>query len=529
MAPAPPEPTATAAATTTVAMRELLWASDALYAAELDDAGVVLDANPGLRRVRPEGLRGAPITDLMAAGQRSALLRAVEAATEAWSAMTLTFLAATGEATDDRAVRLLRTDAGVLLVAEPARVDQDHLVEQILELNDELLTTQRVLGRRQRELERSRAEAEAATERAAQLEAITLVGLARPDDAFGDVLGMARGILRCNGAALSLVGDGGRIEVQATSGLGSSAHRPLAEAIVAAGQAQGDGAFAGVPLRLNGTVVGLLQIQIDGGAQPDTLRLLEAVGERAALVIGHTQLLERERSISEVLQRSLLPQGLPEVPGAELAAHYRPQAHELHLGGDFYDATLLPDGRLSLAIGDVAGKGLPAAVLMGRLRSSLRAYVLDGRSPGEVLDRLDRLVAEADDFATALHLVLDVETGEGRAASAGHPSAVLRDAEGRAAFADTPPTVPLGLGRSGRRETPVALPPGGSLLLYTDGLFERRGTDPDDRFEALRVACETAPRPLEALAGHLIRVMGDQGFTDDVAMLALRRADDAGS
>ena len=513
------EPTAT--------LRALLWASEALYAAELDHHGLILDANPGLcRGAGRERLDGTEVSDLLARGQRPALLAAVAAATEEWRGLTLTFLGPGGEATDDRAVRLLRTGDRVLMVAEPARADRDHLVEQVLELNDELVAAQRSLGRRQRELERSRAEAEAATRRAAQLEAITFAGLARPDDALTELLGIARTILGSDGATLTLLHEDGRtLRERATAGLAPAPDPALVRAVAESGRPRLTDTFAGVPLMLDGSVAGVLQVQSAraGAFAKEDLRLLEAVGERAALVVGHAQLRERERRISETLQRSLLQQRLPEVPGLTLAARYRPQAHAVHVGGDFYDATVLPGGRVSLAIGDVAGKGLRAAAVMGQIRSALRAYVLDGRSPGEVLDRLDRLVVEADDFATALHLILDPATGEIELASAGHPPVLVRAASGAVAFAKTPAAPPLGVGWHERREDRLVLAPGEMLLLYTDGLFERRGKDPNDRLDVLRAATESASGDLAASLDHLIAALAGDGFGDDVALLAVRR------
>ena len=508
-------------------LRALLWASEALYAAELDRDGLILDANPGLRRgTGSDALAGTSVADLLARGQRPALLTAVAAATEAWTGLTVTFLGSGGEANDDRVVRLTRAADRVLMVAEPAQVDRDHLVEQVLELNDELVTAQRALGRRQRELERSRAEAEAATRRAAQLEAITLTGLARPDDALTELLEIARTILGSDGATLTLFEDDGRtVRERATTGYAPAADPEFLRTVAETGASRLDDVLAGVPLTLDGTAAGVLQVQSErpGAFAKTDLRLLEAVGERAALVVGHAQLLERERRISETLQRSLLPQRLPSVPGLTLAARYQPQAHAVQVGGDFYDATVLGDGRVSLAIGDVAGKGLRAAALMGQLRSALRAYVLDGHRPAGVLDRLDRLVVEADDFATALHLVLDPETGALDLARAGHPPALLRAASGEVTFAETPTTPPLGVGWPDRREDRLVLGPGEMLLLYTDGLFERRGKDPRAQLDALRAATESAARDLGATLDHLIAVFGGEGYSDDVALLAVRR------
>ena len=161
-------------------------------------------------------------------------------------------------------------------------------------------------------------------------------------------------------------------------------------------------------------MIGALSVRAAGSNSfsEQDLRLLELVGERVALAIGQARLREREQHLAQTLQQSLLPESLPEVPGFVVAAHYHP--HTASVGGDFYDAIALDGGRLGLAIGDVTGKGLRAAAAMGRLRSGLYAYALEGAPPAQVLTRLGRL-AEADGaLATAQYLIVEPDSGRGR-------------------------------------------------------------------------------------------------------------------
>ena len=159
---------------------------------------------------------------------------------------------------------------------------------------------------------------------------------------------------------------------------------------------------------------------IEVGAAPprrftqEELRLLELAADRVALAIDHARVFEREHKIAETLQRSLLPERLPGIPGIGVAARYLPAATEAEVGGDWYDVIPIPGGSVGLVMGDVAGKGLAAASMVGRLRSALRAYALEGHDPAIVVERLNRLVfteLEESQMATLLYLVFDPADG----------------------------------------------------------------------------------------------------------------------
>jgi PAS domain S-box-containing protein len=184
------------------------------------------------------------------------------------------------------------------------------------------------------------------------------------------------------------------------------------------------------------------------------------------------EVYEREHTIAETLQRSLLPERLPSVEGLEIAARYLPAGRGAAVGGDWYDVLERPDGRVALVVGDVVGHGLRAAATMGQLRNAFRAYALSESSPAEVMARVNRLVisGEEEAMATALYLVVDRETGEVTFASAGHPPPLVLSADG-ARFLEGGRSVPVGAAEPGVfREATAVLPKGASLLLYTDGL-----------------------------------------------------------
>ena len=263
----------------------------------------------------------------------------------------------------------------------------------------------------------------------------------------------------------------------------------------------------------------------------DRRQLLLGVVEQCGLALERAELFEAEHEVALTLQRSLLPQCLPARGAVELAAVYRPGSRGLNVGGDWYDAVELPDGRIALAIGDVVGHGLGAATVMGELRMSMRPYFLDGLPPDEVLRRLNALVVGTDDrtaigqaFATAAAAVLDADAGRIELASAGHPPPVLVG-PGGASFLDVPAGPPVGaLDDASYSSTAYRLDPGSTLVLYTDGLVERRGRPLE---AGLGVLLETASKgddlAPDELCGDLVRALvGDEETADDLALLTVR-------
>jgi PAS domain S-box-containing protein len=249
------------------------------------------------------------------------------------------------------------------------------------------------------------------------------------------------------------------------------------------------------------------------------------IHERKTMEARLFEVYQREHKVAETLQRSLLPERLPQIEGIELAARYLPGARGAAVGGDWYDVLERPDGRVALVVGDVVGHGLRAAATMGQLRNAFRAYGLVESSPSEVVARINRLVMSGveDVMATVLYLVLDRETGELSFSAAGHPPPLVLAPDGPR-FLEGGRSVPIGASDPAVfREANAVLPAGSSLLLYTDGLVERRDQALDQRLERLAAVAGGAGEGLDALCERVIEALLGQGEPgDDVALLAVR-------
>jgi serine phosphatase RsbU (regulator of sigma subunit)/anti-sigma regulatory factor (Ser/Thr protein kinase) len=253
----------------------------------------------------------------------------------------------------------------------------------------------------------------------------------------------------------------------------------------------------------------------------------EEIARRMAPALENALRFEREAATAEALQRSLLPERLPELGGTRLAARYVPSGEGVRIGGDWYDAIPLADGRVVLAIGDVVGHGIRAAASMGRLRSVLQFCALEGLDPAATLERLNGYFAAlADaDMATVLVVELDPSSGALRYANAGHPPALIVGPDGRGRFLDEVRGMPICASDVARYATAEAhLAPGSLLVLFTDGLVERRGESIDDGMQRLAaLACEL-DADVDELADTLLAGLlhHEQSTHDDVALLLLR-------
>jgi serine phosphatase RsbU (regulator of sigma subunit) len=293
----------------------------------------------------------------------------------------------------------------------------------------------------------------------------------------------------------------------------------------------------GVPLFVGGKVIGVLHVgSLSGRAfGQEDVELLQLAADRAALAV-HTIMTQDDRQAAMALHRSLLPAALPTVPGAELATRYVPGSGSV--GGDWYDVFVLPDGNLGIVVGDVAGSGLSAAVIMGRMRSALRAYVLETDDPATALHKLDRKMQyfEQDVMATVLYGVYAPESGEVRISSAGHPPPVLAVSGEQAIIVSLRPDLPIGVADDRhRRYTVVRIPPGSVLCCYTDGLVERRDRPVDEGMTSLAATLgalmENFPAGdgvgsallAEDACAMVMRAMVGNAAADDVAVLMLHR------
>jgi anti-sigma regulatory factor (Ser/Thr protein kinase) len=253
----------------------------------------------------------------------------------------------------------------------------------------------------------------------------------------------------------------------------------------------------------------------------EDIDLMLLVADRIALATA-ASLSTAERSAARILQRSLVPSRLPEVAGLEIAARYMP-AEGGTVGGDWYDVFTLPGASVCIVVGDVVGRGLRAAVVMGRLRSALRAYALETRDPAEILARLDRKLAhfEPGEMATVLCAMVEPSLERMHVASAGHlPPVVLRPDEDTAIL-DVHNDPPIGIRVGRRHSTVVDLSPGTVVCVFTDGLVERRGEPIDVGLERLRRGMDG--ESADAVCRTVIaRLLGGE-TADDVAVLAVRR------
>jgi serine phosphatase RsbU (regulator of sigma subunit)/anti-sigma regulatory factor (Ser/Thr protein kinase) len=258
----------------------------------------------------------------------------------------------------------------------------------------------------------------------------------------------------------------------------------------------------------------------------DERRFVEALAGQAAQALDRATHFESEQTIAETLQRSVLPVTLPRVEEIQLAARYLPGTAELDVGGDWFDAIPLPDGRLGLVVGDVVGKGVQAASTMAQLRNALRAFSLDRMKPSSTIARLNRLAEEVVEtaFATIVYAVVDPAAGVCRITSAGHPPMLIAYPDRRVELVEGGRGLPLGAGPDTRyRQAVVELPVGSVLLLYSDGLVERRGRTIDEGLEELKRAAGDGPREPEQLVEHILdRMVGEEERGDDIALLAAR-------
>lgn len=256
--------------------------------------------------------------------------------------------------------------------------------------------------------------------------------------------------------------------------------------------------------------------------------VLQLAADRAARAIERARAYQQEHETAVTLQRSLLPDRLPEVPGLGLAARYLPGAAGAEVGGDWYDVIPLADGRVGIAMGDVVGRGIPAASLMGQLRNALRAYAVEGHSAATVVERLDRLVQSLTPgrMATLLYMVLEPDGRSLSYANAGHLPALLVEPDRPPRLVEGARGVPLGvLPYATFEEASTSVAPGSTVVLYTDGLVEERGISLEIRLAELeRVATPSFEGPNELCERLLAELLPEGAGLDDVALLALTTA-----
>lgn len=321
------------------------------------------------------------------------------------------------------------------------------------------------------------------------------------------------------------------LSVVAGLGAASSASRvpedaaaPIADSI-RAGRACSTGSWIALPIA-SGALALRLSMPTLAPGDAEWLATLVSQGGQALDRAGR---YEAERLIAETLQRSVLPERLPTLHGVELAARYLPGTIGVDVGGDWYDAFQLESGSVGLVVGDVVGKGVQAAAMMGQLRNALRAFSSEHDDPHDVVARLARLVdgmVEAP-FATLAYLVLEPHSRVVRYVVAGHPPPLVLEPDGRTRFLEGGRTLPIGVdGSFAFQVGQELLDVGSTIVLYTDGLVERRGCPLDDGLAKLQTLASgrTDHGPERIVDRILSEMLGDEPRRDDVAMLCVRLA-----
>jgi signal transduction histidine kinase/CheY-like chemotaxis protein len=294
------------------------------------------------------------------------------------------------------------------------------------------------------------------------------------------------------------------------------AHRPH-QAVLSGGERT-----LTLPLHARGHQVGALTVSRRRGApwRPTDLEYLVDLCQRLALALDNAARYQAERNVAITLQRSLLPSDLPTVDGVELAARYQPGGQGTSVGGDWYDAFPLSDGCVALAIGDVMGRGVRAAAIMGQLRAALRGYALENLRPAELLTRLDAFVEASGEphLSTCLYATYEPDGRRLRIAGAGHLPPLVVSAAGESRHLEFPVGLPLGVGAvDGITYTDheIILEPGSLFLLYTDGLIETRQQSLDEGMRALEAATDRSFSDPEEACNHVLAAFNVDGRNDD--------------
>jgi PAS domain S-box-containing protein len=402
----------------------------------------------------------------------------------------------------------------------------------------------------------ARAQAEAASERLRLMQSIAVAALGAEDieGLLREVLDRLLETLDVDRAAVVLTDGEQGVLARAASGVATTVERNGARAfdddvvarvtgergpvtVLDVAAAKVDASSLGpavssllaVPLVVGAQVIGSLHVGTLTRREfdPETIDLLGLAAGRASLAIARTRLFERERRIAQELQRSLLPARLPAVPGVALSARYEPGGKGATVGGDWYDALALPGGRVAVVIGDVVGRGIEAAATMGQMRSALRAILMQADDTGAMADRLNRFALGLGDcvLTTVVLAIFEPATGRLRYTNAGHPPPLVLGPDGAGRYLEDVPAPPMGVVETPRyRQRTLALEPGSTLLLFTDGLVEKSTQSLDAGLERLRTAALAAEAgtDVDALCDRVLGRLGDDATqADDVTMIAL--------
>jgi PAS domain S-box-containing protein len=499
------------------------WESSPTGVALVDSDGLVLRVNPALTALLGEQAAplGSPVADRFHPRDRAAVAELCQRVLHA------------GEGAEGADLRLALADDGAVPVAVVAAAVRDAHGEArslLLQVEDlrERRRTQAALEHAAAE-RAARGEAEALAGRLARVAAITdgldAMGL---DELVQELCRRLHEVLGARGAAVRVLDAGGAAVADAERGSAEQAARALREALAdGRGPLTVEEGVVAVPLRVGGAVFGAVAVAGANGSTPAGQRdaLVAHAAERAALIIRRALLFEREQHVASTLQRDLLPQSLPDLPGVSLAAHFRAGGHGIEVGGDWYDVIPLTGGRVGLVVGDVAGRGVAAAARMGQLRSVARAYALEGHSPAVFAQRMNvyHRALSPDELTTIVYAVIEPDRGRLSFVNAGHPPPLLVPVRGTPRLLEGV-TPPLGVSDLPvHPEIVVDFPPGAAVVLYTDGLVERRGEGVDVGLKRLLGAARGNRDGLEALRDRVVdNCLGPSSGDDDVTALFVR-------
>jgi PAS domain S-box-containing protein len=492
----------------------------------LDEQRRIVRANPAFARIigqDPEELHGVAIADLCHPDDRAALSELLDNAdTEPAREV--------GDSADLRRDLRLQSRQGRDAWVAPAAslIENTGLGSQLLLVQWVDISVRRRAEQARAELlleQAARIQAEAATERLQRLQHLVDAVEARPlSDSVPELARRLAAVFGADAAEVEIEAPDGPIIARACGG-----HVE----VVAAGQVDDGHAWSqDARVSIDGATLGCLRLLLGPERRLSTDKtLLDEVAERIALTIRRAQLHDHEHWIAVELQRGLLPERLPDNPRIAIAAHYQAAGVGAEVGGDWYDVFPLPGQQLGVVVGDVTGSGIRAASAMGQLRSATRAFALGDEQPGspaEVLTRLSRylhLLAFADVF-TLLYAVVDPVESVVRWASAGHPPPLLRQGIGTRALHGTAGVV--GLDNVVYEDHHTSVEGGAHLVLYTDGLIERRGETIDAGVRRLQEAIAHGPDDPHQLCGHILSSTaiehGQQ--EDDVTVVVLKISED---
>jgi len=308
-----------------------------------------------------------------------------------------------------------------------------------------------------------------------------------------------------------------------------TAGQPVWIAVDPAAGAGRSGDGAALPLVVAGRTIGAIWFEFEASHDHDRANnaFMLALAGQCAQALERAERYEAEHRVAVTLQRSLLPPDPPEIPGIDAAVRYMPAGEGLEAGGDWYDVIALPGRRVAVAVGDVVGRGVEAAAAMGQLESALRAFALQGEGPGTMIERLAGFAASVPNatMATVACALLDLADGGLRYSCAGHPPPLVVRADGGSEYLWGGRGAPLApeLGHS-YAEAQARMEMGDTLILYSDGLVERRGEPIDDGLQRLARAASSASGSAEQVCSHILDALFGAPPADDVALLVLRRS-----